>query len=227
VDKSVKDRNIIPAQVQELFKALYSVGFFEESVLAGSWVMPLYQELFGIQYVLKTLDIDFAVEIVRREGRRADLESILTGLGYLPVMSQSGIQKFTRSNFTVEFVAHRRGGREDEVFPIRRWNITAHPLPFLNILLDFTFTADFDDYKVRVPYPEAFFVHKLLIAQRRITKDKGKKDLEQCAVIASRIDAARLKTIVKTLKLSRTSRKAISASCEAIDFPPQNLGLDL
>jgi hypothetical protein len=42
---SLKDVNIFPSEVRELLRAFFSVGFFDESLLIGSWVMPLYQEI--------------------------------------------------------------------------------------------------------------------------------------------------------------------------------------
>ena len=59
---SISNKNIFPSQVQQLFQALDHAGFFEESMLIGIWVMPLYQEAFGMSYTLRTLDIDFAVK---------------------------------------------------------------------------------------------------------------------------------------------------------------------
>lgn len=223
---SLSNKNIFPSEVLELFKALHDAGFFEESMLVGSWVMPLYQDAFVMPYTLRTLDIDFAVRLAASERvKKADLEDIITALGYVPVMMQSGIRKFTRENFTVEFVAHRKGGRVDEVVAIRKWNITAAPLPFVNILLDFPFIADFGDFRVRAPIPEAYFVQKLITAQRRPGESKRDKDLEQCSVIVSRVDPGRLATVIGSLKLSAKSRKALLSSCAAIDFPPQKLGL--
>lgn len=223
---SLSNRNIFPSEVVELLQALHEAGFFEESMLVGSWVMPLYQEAFGMSYALRTLDIDFAVKLaVSDRDKKSDLDDIITALGYVPVMMQSGIRKFTRENFTVEFVAHRKGGREDEVVAIRKWNIIAAPLPFVNILLDFPFITDFGDFRVRAPIPEAYLVQKLLTAQRRPDESKRDKDLEQCAVIARRADPSRLATVVRSLKLSSKSKKALLASSEAIDFPPQKLGL--
>lgn len=195
-------------------------------MLIGSWVMPLYQELFDIHYVLRTLDIDFAVKFAASDrDKKADLENIITDLGYIPVMMQSGIRKFTRENFTVEFVVHRKGGRDDEVVAIKKWNITAIPLPFVDILLDFPFIADFGDFRVRAPIPEAYFVQKLITAQRRPGESKRDKDLEQCSVIARRLDPERLTAVAGSLKFSAKSRKALLASCEAIDFPPRIMGL--
>ncbi len=222
----VKNKQIFPPEVIKLLKAFYSAGFFDESMLIGSWVMPLYQEVFGIRYALRTLDIDFAVKFASRaQSPKVDIEKIITDLGYLPVISQSGIRKFTHENLTVEFVAHRKGGRDDEVVSVRQWNITAAPLPFVDLLLNFPFTSDFGNFKIRAPFPEAFFIHKLITSQRRFSESKKDKDLEQCSVIAGHLDFDRLKTVVKSANFSKKTQKALRASCEAIDFPPQKLGL--
>ncbi|MEW6067843.1 MAG: GSU2403 family nucleotidyltransferase fold protein [Nitrospirota bacterium] len=223
---TVKNKDIFPAEVRELLQALHSVGFFEESMLIGSWVMPLYQEVFGINYTLRTLDIDFAVKFIHLgRDRKVDLEKLITDLGYIPVIMQSGIRRFTRENFTIEFVIHRKGGRYDDVVSVRRWNITASPLPFVDLLLSFPFIADFGDFEVRAPIPEAYFVHKMITSQRRRGEGKKDKDLEQCSIIARKIDPDRLKTVFETLKISKKTQKVIRDSCEAIDFPPQKLGL--
>lgn len=223
---SLKNKDIFPSEVTELLQAFYSVGFFDESLLIGSWVMPLYQEAFGIQYVLRTMDIDFAVKFALSDrDRKTDLEKVITDLGYIPVVMRSGIRKFTHENFTVEFIAHRQGGRDDQIVPIRKWNITASPLPFVDILLDFSFIADLGNFKVRAPLPEAFFVHKLITAQRRLREGKKDKDIDQCSVIARHIDPEQLEAVVGSLKLSRKTQKALRASCEAIDFPLQKLRL--
>jgi hypothetical protein len=188
--------------------------------------MPLYQEAFGIRYVLRTMDIDFAVKFTLSDrDRKVDLEKVITDLGYIPVVMQSGIRRFTHENFTVEFVAHRKGGRDDQIVSIRKWNITASPLPFVDLLFRFPFIADFESFKVRAPLPEAFFVQKLITAQRRPGENKKDKDLDQCSIIARQLDSDRLGAVVRSLKLSRKAQKALRASCEAIDFPPQKLGL--
>jgi hypothetical protein len=223
---TIKNKNIFPLEIQELLQALDSVGFFDESMLIGSWVMPLYQEVFGINYSLRTLDIDFAVKFIHPDSdRQADLEKLITNLGYIPIIMRSGIRRFTHENFTIEFVIHRKGGRDDDVVLVRRWNITALPLPFIDLLFSFPFIADFGDFKIRAPIPEAYFVHKLITSQRRRGESKKDKDLEQCSIITRQIDPDRLKAVVETLKISKKTQKVILASCEAIDFPPQNLGL--
>jgi hypothetical protein len=223
---SLKNKNIFLSEVRELLRVFFSVGFFDESLLIGSWVMPLYQEAFGIYYVLRTMDIDFAVKFALSDrARKVDLEKVITDLGYIPVVMRSGIRRFTRENFTIEFVAHRKGGRDDQVVSIRKWNITASPLPFVDILLNFPFTVNFGNFKVRAPLPEAFFVHKLVTAQRRRDESKKYKDLDQCAAIARQLEPNRLDAVMRSLKLGKKTQKALKSSCEVIDFPSQKLGL--
>jgi len=217
---------IFPTEVMDLFRVLHGARFFEDSMLIGSWVMPIYQEAFGIPYSLRTLDIDFAVRLAASGGAtKVDLEAVITGLGYVPVTMQSGVRKFTRQNFAIEFISHRKGGSGVEVVEFREWNITAVPLPFVNILLDFPLVVDFGDFRIRAPIPEAYFVQKLMTAQRRPGESKKDKDLEQCSVIAGRIEPGRLTAVVGSLKLSAKSKNALRLSCEAIGFPPQKLGL--
>ena len=108
---------------------------------------------------------------------------------------------------------------------VRAWNITAQPLPFLNILLEQAFWADLGSYQVRAPAPEAFFVHKLIAAQRRPGGDKRSKDLEQCAAIAGYLGRERLQTVMGAVKLGPAVQKALRASAAAISFPPRNLGI--
>jgi hypothetical protein len=172
------------------------------------------------------MDIDFAIKFAAKDnGREADLEKVITDLSYIPVMMGSGICKYTRENFSIEFIVNRKGGRQDDVVAVKKWNITAEPLPFVDILLEFPFIADFGDFRVTVPIPEAYFVQKMISAQRRQDESKKEKDLEQCAAIAGRIDHNRLSAVVRFLKPSVKTKTAIRTSCAAISFPPQNLGL--
>jgi hypothetical protein len=80
MQRSIRNNNIFPAEVLALFRALHLAGFFEESMLIGSWVMPLYQEVFDIHYVLRTLDVAFAVKFASPgRDKGADIENLITG----------------------------------------------------------------------------------------------------------------------------------------------------
>ncbi|MEI6309256.1 MAG: GSU2403 family nucleotidyltransferase fold protein [bacterium] len=121
-----------PPEIHNLLISLGRVGFFERSILIGSWVMPVYQVTRGIQYVLRTSDIDFAVSLAHPRARmRADLEEIITDLGFVCITSIEGIQKFSAGGYEVELVVHRPGGKSTGATVVGEWNINAQPLPLM------------------------------------------------------------------------------------------------
>jgi len=135
-----------PPPISSLMRSLSEVGFFDRSLLIGSWVMPLYQELYEARYLLRTLDVDFAVHLAHPQKQmRVDLERLITDLGFIDFMAAEGVQKFTASGYEVEFIAHRPGGREIGTLAVREWNINAMALPFISILTDFSEAAVLDD----------------------------------------------------------------------------------
>lgn len=186
--------------------------------------MPLYQELYRAMYVLRTGDIDFAVHLVHpKKKMRADLERVLLDLGFIDFFDAEGVQKFTATGYEVEFIVHRPGGRDIGSLPAREWNISAMPLPFVKVLLSHSETASFGNSIIRFPVPEAFFVHKLIVAPRRKSFAKGIKDLEQCKVLIPVLDEVRLKGVMTSQRFSKKTKQDIARSCENIDFPLQKL----
>jgi hypothetical protein len=73
--------------------------------------------------------------------------------------------------------------------------------------------------------PEAFFLHKLIVGQKRVSEGKRMKDLEQCAILAPVLDDAVLQRVVQTQRFSRETKRHIAASCGSIGFPLQRLGI--
>jgi len=214
-----------PLPIGGLLRSLSEVGFFDRSLLIGSWVMPIYQELYGARYLLRTLDVDFAVHLAHPQKQmRADLVRLITDLGFVDFIAGEGVQKFTASGYEVEFIAHRPGGREVGALAIREWNINAMPLPFISTLIDFSEGAVLDGVIIRFPIPEAFFVHKLIVAPRRMTAEKHEKDLEQCTVLIPVLNDERLRQVLKSQRFGKETRRHIVQSCAAIDFPLQRLG---
>ncbi len=212
--------SIFPEPVSSLLKVLSSAAFFEESVLIGSWVMPLYCEFFDISYVLRTMDIDFAVQLLRgKKSPKPDLHELITSQGFTPFLTQTGVEKFSKEGFTIEFITHRKGSRDEDSVFIKDWNISAVSLPFVDILINFSFIAECPEYKVRAPVPEAFFFHKLITAKRRREEAKRIKDLDQCAAIASHLNQNRLRNVCKSVKLGSRTRAAIRSSCKEINLP--------
>jgi hypothetical protein len=188
--------------------------------------MLIYQELHDTLYVLRTLDVDFAVHIAHTKSKlRADLRQIITNLGFADYLTAEGLQKFTGGGYEVEFIGQRSGGRDKGFLSVPEWNVTAMPLPFINILTDFSDVAKLSGFTIRFPIPEAFFLHKLIIAQKRLSDTKRDKDLEQCAVIMSVINDEQMRQIVQRQRFSREIRSRVASSCAIIGFPLHRIGL--
>ena len=214
-----------PPPIGGLLRSLGEVGFFDRSLLIGSWVMLPYQELYGVRYLLRTLDVDFAVHLAHPQKQmRADLERLIIDLGFVDFMAAEGVQKFTAGGYEVEFIAQRPGGREIGTLAVREWNIIALPLPFISILINFSEAAVFDGVVIRFPIPEAFFIHKLIVVPRRLSVEKREKDLEQCTALIPVLNDERLRRVMQSQRFGKETRRHIAQSCAAIDFPLQRLG---
>jgi hypothetical protein len=214
------DKNInLPQPVYEALAALSDANFFSDGLLVGSWALLFYKELFGIEYVLRTDDIDFALRSdAAKEKSGTDLEAALSQKGFDPVIDLlSGLQKFLAGTFEIEFLIHRRGGR-DEIVTVGKYNINAQPLPFLDLLFFTPIEVRLADFKVCIPSPESLFLHKLIIAQRRKKESKRVKDLEQCATLTPHLDAGKLAELVRHYRMSKETVRSIRKSCDTIDF---------
>ena len=214
----------LPPEIEKVLILLDKSGFFDDGLLVGSWTFPFYRELFHIEYFLRTDDVDFALgsEEINKPGG-ADLKEAFIKEGISPFMDYlTGLQKFLTGTFGIEFLIHRKGGRE-EIVTVDKYNIHAQPLPFLDLLFISPVRIIMPEFSVKVPSPEALFLHKLIIAQRRKKESKRLKDLEQCSILVPRLNRKELTHLAGSLHLSSTTVRNIRKSCKAIEFLPDFL----
>jgi hypothetical protein len=215
----------LPDHIRELFIELCSVGFFKESILIGTWAITFYRAIYNVIPQAYTSDIDLAVQLLQNKKMvvKVDLEEVFRRLGYTSNLATGGLQRFFRLGYDVEFLVHDRRLKGKDVIMIPEWNINAQPLPFIRFLLENTQKIYTENYYVRIPIPEAFFFHKLIISQRRQREEKRTKDLGQCKALSRVLDNERLQLVAKSEKLSVKTKKLIQKSCETIDFPFERL----
>jgi len=204
--------------VTDLLRELDRIKFFSHGLLIGSWPMAIYADHFTLAYALATDDIDFAVEnAVKVPAKQSEtIPEILDRLGYTPVTDYSGIETFLHGTFEVEFITHRRGGEAPPSVVIPPWKVSAQSLPFIDMLFIMPTTVAIAGFSIRIPSPEAFVVHKLIIAQRRTGRDKGakkEKDLQQCSTLVEIVQVEEIQRIISEYRLSKETRKAMQASC--------------
>ncbi len=217
-------KDIFPSQVNEILRSLSQAGFFRYSLLAGSWTFLVYKELHGIQYVLRTGDIDFVLNTASKFIRPRDIEQVFLDRGYIVLRDYAtGLRKYTKENFEIEFLVPRKGNKELDKLDIKELNIAASPLPFLDILFCNYEVVTIDDYTISIPCMEAMFLHKLIISNRRRNESKAERDLEQCRILCEVVDPAKLQAIAEQFKFSRKTQEMIIRSCKKITFPPHNV----
>ena len=188
--------------------------------------MLIYTDHYTLSYGLATNDIDLAVESTVKvpDAGGETIPDLMERLGYTAIHDYSGIETFLHGTFEVEFITHRRGGKAPASLVIPAWNVSAQPLPFVDILFIRPTRVIIEDFSIRIPSPEALMIHKLIIAQRRtgLQKEaKKEKDLQQCSVLAGIARIEEIQRILEEYRLSKESRKAILAFCDEarISFP--------
>jgi hypothetical protein len=221
------DRNPFFPQVTDLLKEMNQIGFFPYGMLIGSWPMLIYTLHFTLRYGFATNDVDFAVlsavKIPPAPEREA-IPRVLARLGYEPVTDyDTGIETFVQGTFEVEFITHRTGGGARPAVVLAPWKVSAQLLPFIDLLFIRPCTVEIDDFFVTIPSPEAFFLHKLIIARRRIGADKEEKrakDLQQCAALAEVLRPEEIQRILGEYRVSKGVRKEMLESCAEIGIAP-------
>jgi hypothetical protein len=174
-------------------------GIFEAgAVLVGTHAFEVIVNRMGIRVaVFATEDVDIA-----RPNKLA-VGNLPEG-GLLGLLRESGIdfvgvpgfgrneppasyKERGRSRFTFDLLVPT-SGEEIEVRPVPELGAHATALPFLRFLLNEAMVgaalSSHGVVAVRVPAPERFAVHKLIVAQiRKGRREKSLKDLKQAAVL--------------------------------------------
>lgn len=212
--------------------ALHNHGIFEAGgMLIGSHAYGVLLNKLGVRAALhRTDDIDIA----RREQlafRKVPSKSLLemlreSGVDFVPVPSlkrgapATSFKKKGKAQFHVDLLVPSR----DETFPtvaVPELGAHATGLPYLKYLLaesqPATLLARQGCCEVRVPLPERYAVHKLVVSQLRTGRGaKSSKDIDQastlCAALAE-LHPGAIEDAVNALprKMAKHFRKALPA----------------
>ena len=206
--------------------------FAAGAVLVGTHAFEVIVNRLGIRVaVFTTEDVDIA-----RPGKLA-LERPPKG-GLLELLRESGIdfmdvprfkhgepstsfKEKGRSRFTFDLLVPTSGD-EIETLPVPELKAHATGLPYLRYLLTETQMGAAISSRgvvaVRVPTPERFALHKLIVAQLRVGRtEKSRKDLKQAAVLVAATAELFPGAIEDAfLKAPASSRRHIRKSLEEI-----------
>lgn len=153
----------------------------DDLIIIGSWCLPIYDEYFKfpfLQTTLRTRDLDILVPAPSKFRREINLVGRFKEIGFETQFGAgTGYIRLMHPELIVEFLVPERGRGTDMPFPIRNLGINAQALRYLNLLTERPITVDYHRYKLKVPSPARFGLHKLIISQIRSKRDKADKDI--------------------------------------------------
>jgi len=201
---------------------LHDAGALERIVIIGSWCTYFYRKcgvLGGNIGTLRTDDIDFLVPRPFRGDLHVDIPGLVKDMGFIVVRGMTGAMQLEHADMKIEFLVPERGRGSDAPFNIDALGVVAQQLRFLDFLLEETIFVKTGNIKIRLPLPERFGLHKILISGRRHRPDKMAKDIEQgIDVLRSVIAAEKSEKVAEIFhSLPAKWRKAILVGLKGTD----------
>ncbi|OYX47647.1 MAG: hypothetical protein B7Y90_12645 [Alphaproteobacteria bacterium 32-64-14] len=190
--------NTLDMQTGKIIAALARVGFFRAGgVLAGTHAFALYELELGVRFngvIARTEDVDLlaasSINVVA-DGVRG-LPALLEDLNLKPIVSVGDAHphRWASGDGTpIDILTPlKRGGHS--IVELKGLGLHAQALPYLQFAIAETIEAVGlyrEGILVRVPAPQRYAVHKLIVASERTGSFRAKsaKDLEQSEALIS------------------------------------------
>jgi hypothetical protein len=160
---------------------LQDAGILKHLVLVGSWCQDFYRYQYGNpQEIPATKTMDADILIPRRMPKLkspVDIVAIMKKNDFIfEIGPTSGLYKFNHPLLKVEFLTDP-GAKPDEVSRhFKELGVTAQELHFMSLPLSYHYSLTYKHLTINIPEPEVFALHKLIVCQRRINKEKAEKD---------------------------------------------------
>lgn len=160
---------------------LQDAGILKHLVLVGSWCQDFYRFQFGNPPEIpaaKTMDAD--ILIPRRMPKinpPVNIVEIMKKNDFIYDFGlESGLDKFNHPQLQIEFLTDPGAKATIVARHFKELGVTAQELHFMSIPLSYNYPLTYKHITINIPEPEAFALHKLIVCQRRIKKDKAEKD---------------------------------------------------
>lgn len=196
--------NTLDMKTGAVIAALARVGFFSAGgILAGTHAFALYEMELGVKFpgpVPRTEDVDLmadrSVKIVTDQS--GSMSALLSDLGLQPVASIDEPHPYrwaSKNGTPIDILTPRRRGAKS-VVQLKGLGMYAQTLPFLEFSIQNPIEAVGlyrEGMLVRIPAPERYAVHKLIVAQERkgTFLAKSAKDLDQAALLVATLSEQR------------------------------------
>ncbi len=191
------------------------IGVLQDVLFIGAWARYFYKNHFSSKTKyhprLATKDLDILLkENLKKKALVLDLHKKLIEVGYEPEFYQSKMIKYYKNELELEFLVPTHG--EKRVVSVKAFNVQAQELPYLGMLWSHPLTAKYGKYKVQVPDPLDYAIHKLIIAQSRAKKESKLQDIRDAEEVlaAFKIEGDLSREINVSLKEIQPNQKSKS-----------------
>ena len=160
---------------------LQDVGILKHLVLVGSWCQDFYRYQYGNPKEIpatKTMDADILIpRRMPKVNPPVDIVAIMKKNDFVfEIGTTSGLYKFNHPMLKVEFLTDPGAKPEEVTRHFEQLGVNAQELHFMSLPLMYNYPLTYKHLTFNIPEPEAFALHKLIVCQRRINKEKAEKD---------------------------------------------------
>jgi hypothetical protein len=160
---------------------LQDAGILKHLVLVGSWCQDFYRYQFGNPPQIpatKTMDADILIpKRIPKINPPVDIVDIMKKNDFIfEIGPRSGLYKFNHPMLKIEFLTDPGAKPREETRHFEQLNVSAQELHFMSLPLWYNYPLTYEHLIFNIPEPEAFALHKLIVCQRRINKEKAEKD---------------------------------------------------
>lgn len=119
------------------------------------------------------------LESINKRKQYTDVAAIMEANGFVIDFDRmTGLMVFMHEDFKFEFIADAGAKSGESIHSFKNLNLNAQELRFMSIPLTYNYVHPFRDIEIRLPEPEAFALHKLIVSGRRDNPVKAIKDIE-------------------------------------------------
>ncbi len=188
-----------------IIQMLDQINALEHIILVGSWVEYLYKysgDLKDFYSTMRTLDMDFLVVNANKPRESINIPKEAKERGYLIDSDRgAGITRiYSTDGLELEFLILQKGsGRSPSIKT--NLGVNAQALRNLDILIENSYTIDVENFKIKVPIPEAYVVQKIVVNKERGAKKD--KDIEAIKNLWEHLNKEILKNVYNSLTLKQ------------------------
>ena len=174
-------------EMKDIIESLHKSGLLSNCIIAGSWAMYFYKELFeGFIPPVATTDFDIFLPNVSKI-KEGNITELLFELNYIrrDDCLTGKTKYYSKDGFEIEFLT-LPDRTMSNVIKIKSINIGVEALPKIKPIMWNYITVMFDGMPVNIPSPASFCLQKLLINRER-NADKKQKDIDAIKYVWSYI----------------------------------------